>query len=257
MSDHKNNSFLPHQDEQRVETGVLKDRNSSDEGIESSDEVQQRKKRQHRKVPPELKQGVLNDQNSSDEGIESSEEVQPTSPPKWKKRQHRKVPPQIKQVCTKKMPVGIVVLFILIPCLVFTLISIPSKNQMGDAAPLPCSLDWIWYRRRCYYFSVAERNWTSSQNFCFLHNASLAMLTDEEKDFIHLLKGRDSFWIGLRRSPGQPWKWPNGDHATLEVLGDGGDCAYLDNDFQASSSRCSTPLRWMCSKPDASEKRTE
>ena len=38
------------------------------------------------------------------------------------------------------------------------------------------------------------------------------------QDFIHLLKGKDAFWIGLRRSPGQPWTWLNGDIATWVLL---------------------------------------
>nr|XP_020633108.1 C-type lectin domain family 2 member D-like [Pogona vitticeps] len=143
----------------------------------------------------------------------------------------------------------------LVLCIIFVvlfhLLKKPSDGEVPHPCHTPpCPTHWFWYQGMCYYFSEGEKNWTSSQDFCFSHNASLARITKEETDFIHLLKGKDAFWIGLRRSPGQPWTWLNGDIATLEVLGDGGDCAYLDNEFRAISARCRTTFRWMCSKPD-------
>uniref|UniRef100_A0ABM5FIM0 C-type lectin domain family 2 member D-like n=1 Tax=Pogona vitticeps TaxID=103695 RepID=A0ABM5FIM0_9SAUR len=161
-------------------------------------------------------------------------------------------------VCTKRH--GILVSFNLILWIIFTVfyLRILSEKPSCGEVPLPrhsppCPPRWIWYQGNCYYFSEEERNWSSSQDFCSSHHASLARITNEENDFIHLLKGRDPFWIGLRKFPGQPWKWLNEDIAVLEVLGDGGDCAYLDNEFRASSARCRTTFHWMCSKPDVSE----
>lgn len=43
-----------------------------------------------------------------------------------------------------------------------------------------CPFDWIRYRGKCYYFSVAEGNWTSSQDNCSALGASLAMLDSME-----------------------------------------------------------------------------
>uniref|UniRef100_A0ABM5FIK7 C-type lectin domain family 2 member A-like n=1 Tax=Pogona vitticeps TaxID=103695 RepID=A0ABM5FIK7_9SAUR len=173
---------------------------------------------------------------------------------KWKQRKIGS-----NGVFTKKVAVGSIVLLAVL-CLIFFVLFLVclNKEPSGGDVPLPrhsppCPPHWFWYQRKCYYFSEGEKNWTSSKDFCFSHDASLARITDEEMDFIHLLKGKDAFWIGLRRSPGQPWTWLNGDTAVLEVRGDGGDCAYLDNEFRASSARCRTTFRWMCSKPDVSE----
>nr|XP_020634155.1 uncharacterized protein LOC110070780 isoform X2 [Pogona vitticeps] len=160
---------------------------------------------------PDLKQ---------DEDIPLSEaEDQTPSAPIRNESLLRKPPfRQLKKVWTKKLPAGNVVLLILILCIIFTVIYQNKKPSGGDV-PLPhhsppCPPRWIWYQGNCYYFSKEERNWSSSQDFCSSHHASLARITNEENDFIHLLKGRDPFWIGLRRFPGQPWTWLNGDIAT-------------------------------------------
>ncbi|XP_075769641.1 C-type lectin domain family 2 member D-like isoform X3 [Pelodiscus sinensis] len=66
------------------------------------------------------------------------------------------------------------------------------------------------------------------------------------------LGGRLDHWIGLRKDAGGVWRWVNGtefDHR-FEIQG-GADCAYLDDDLNVSSSSCSTPRKWLCSKPDA------
>ncbi|XP_053149375.1 C-type lectin domain family 2 member D-like [Hemicordylus capensis] len=119
----------------------------------------------------------------------------------------------------------------------------------------PCRNDWIGYQGKCYYFSKEEKNWKSSQDFCSSYNASLVRIENEEMDFVSLYKCRDIYWIDLRREKtGQPWKWSNGKHSTLKVLGDGGNCAYLTNaaEIEASSSGCDTTThRWICSKSDA------
>ncbi|XP_066469171.1 C-type lectin domain family 2 member D-like [Tiliqua scincoides] len=114
-----------------------------------------------------------------------------------------------------------------------------------------CPHNWVGFQGRCYYFSREEKNWTSSQSFCHSQQASLARIESEQKDFINLFKLKYTYWIGLRRKPGQPWKWLNEEKATLPVMGDGGDCAYLNDEVKASSSRCSTEHHWMCSKADA------
>uniref|UniRef100_A0ABM5FIL3 Killer cell lectin-like receptor subfamily E member 1 n=1 Tax=Pogona vitticeps TaxID=103695 RepID=A0ABM5FIL3_9SAUR len=126
-------------------------------------------------------------------------------------------------VCTKKMRVGFSVLFLgFVLCIIFfvffRLHNKPSDGEVPHPCHTPpCPTDWFWYQGKCYYFSEGEKNWTSSQDFCFSNNASLARITKEETDFIHLLKGKDAFWIGLRRSPGQPWTWLNGDIATIDT----------------------------------------
>ncbi|KAG6920643.1 C-type lectin domain family 2 member D [Chelydra serpentina] len=51
---------------------------------------------------------------------------------------------------------------------------------------VPCCLEgWVGYGGKCYYFSKEAKNWDSSQHFCSLFNASLAVIdTQQEKDFM-------------------------------------------------------------------------
>ncbi|XP_066473041.1 C-type lectin domain family 2 member B-like [Tiliqua scincoides] len=115
----------------------------------------------------------------------------------------------------------------------------------------PCPRHWIDYEGKCYFFSREKRNWTSSQNFCSSFNASLARIEIGEKDFVMRLKCKDISWIGLWRNSDNSWLWSDGEMSILEVIGEGGDCAYLDNEGKAISSGCHTKLPWICSKPAA------
>lgn len=42
-----------------------------------------------------------------------------------------------------------------------------------------CSSGWIGYERKCYFFSVEERNWTSCHSFCISNNSSLAVIKNK------------------------------------------------------------------------------
>ncbi|XP_039197785.1 C-type lectin domain family 2 member D-like [Crotalus tigris] len=114
----------------------------------------------------------------------------------------------------------------------------------------PCPPDWIGHQKKCFYFSNEEKNWTASQEFCSSYNASLAIIENEELDFVQRYKGSSPHWIGFKREPGQDWKWINGNASTWTVLGDGGNCAFLNDEGKASSSMCRTAHHWICSKPD-------
>ncbi|XP_026546683.1 C-type lectin domain family 2 member D-like, partial [Notechis scutatus] len=120
----------------------------------------------------------------------------------------------------------------------------------SEPGRLPCPTDWIGYQKKCFYFSDKEETWSASKHFCSLYNATLAIIENEEKDFVQRYKGSISHWIGLHREPEQPWTWVNGSVSTWEVLGDGGNCAYMNDEGKASCSRCSTHHHWICSKPD-------
>uniref|UniRef100_A0A8C8AF00 Uncharacterized protein n=1 Tax=Otus sunia TaxID=257818 RepID=A0A8C8AF00_9STRI len=59
----------------------------------------------------------------------------------------------------------------------------PSRTRAFQPRPQPCfrcPSDWISYRRKCYYFSEAEGNWTSSRDNCSALGASLALLDSVE-----------------------------------------------------------------------------
>ncbi|XP_060617033.2 C-type lectin domain family 2 member B-like [Anolis sagrei] len=112
-----------------------------------------------------------------------------------------------------------------------------------------CPTDWIGYNEKCYHFSKEERNWTSSESFCTQYKASLATINTELQELMAPFKARYIYWIGLRREPGQDWKWTSGEISRMEVIGqNGGDCAYLNDEFKPSTSRCSHEHHWICSK---------
>ncbi|XP_008919953.1 C-type lectin domain family 2 member D [Manacus vitellinus] len=115
-----------------------------------------------------------------------------------------------------------------------------------------CPFDWIRYRGKCYYFSEAAGNWTSSQDNCSALGASLAILDSmEDLSFVMRYKGISEHWIGLlRKDEEQPWQWVNQSLLShLFQIHGGGLCAYLD-DNGLSSSYCSTERSWICNKPE-------
>ncbi|NXC78165.1 CLC2E protein, partial [Anhinga anhinga] len=117
---------------------------------------------------------------------------------------------------------------------------------------LRCPFDWIGYRGKCYYFSEAEANWTSSRDNCSALGASLATLDGaEDLSFVMRYKGTSEHWIGLsREDEEQPWKWINNSPlAPLFQIRGGGLCAHL-SDTGLSASRCSAARTWVCNKPE-------
>ncbi|TFJ97370.1 latrophilin-3-like [Platysternon megacephalum] len=139
-------------------------------------------------------------------------------------------------------------------------VGVPGEwvEKSKPSPPCPPTASWCpdgWFRSqgKCYYFSKAEGNWTYSQNNCSSHAASLAGIDNlRVLGFLLPYKGKLDHWIGLWKDTSQIWKWANGtefDHR-FEIQG-GADCAFLDEELTVSSSSCSTPRKWMCSKPDA------
>ncbi|XP_075268231.1 C-type lectin domain family 2 member B-like [Opisthocomus hoazin] len=133
--------------------------------------------------------------------------------------------------------------------------AITFAAQAFQPRPRPCfrcPFDWIGYRGKCYYFSEAEGNWTSSQDNCSALGASLAVLDSvEDLSFVMRYKGISEHWLGLsREAEEQPWTWVNNSHLSpLFQIRGGGLCAYL-NDNGLSSSRCSTERSWVCNQPE-------
>ncbi|NWR81100.1 CLC2E protein, partial [Centropus unirufus] len=117
---------------------------------------------------------------------------------------------------------------------------------------LRCPFDWIGYRGKCYWFSEAEGNWTSSQDNCSALGASLAVLDSvQDLSFVTRYKGALEHWIGLsREDEEQPWKWVNNSHLSqLFQIHGGGLCAHV-GDEGLSSSCCSAVRSWVCTKPE-------
>ncbi|XP_058026087.1 C-type lectin domain family 2 member B-like [Ahaetulla prasina] len=146
----------------------------------------------------------------------------------------------------KKAIIGIVVSYLIFGCFFFFLGTLLPLSCQQDATD--CPPDWITHQGHCYKFSREEKNWKESQNSCILHKASLAKITKEEMAIVRVFTRDHIFWIGLRREPDQPWKWLDGENSMLEIMGNAGDCAFLNNDATASSGRCNTEHRYICKK---------
>uniref|UniRef100_A0A674J4S5 C-type lectin domain-containing protein n=1 Tax=Terrapene triunguis TaxID=2587831 RepID=A0A674J4S5_9SAUR len=85
----------------------------------------------------------------------------------------------------------------------------PSVGPDPPVAARCCPDGWVGYGGKCYYFSEAEGTWNKSQSNCSSSGASLAAIDtpSSPQTFEWYLS---EHWIGLRREPGQPWKWTNG-----------------------------------------------
>ncbi|CAM4635834.1 unnamed protein product [Lepidochelys olivacea] len=157
------------------------------------------------------------------------------------------------KTCTIVLTVALAIMFLVLIILLAVWRPQLLSADLGLPAGPTCPDGWIGYRGRCYYFSEAERNWTCSLTHCSALSASLAEINSEqEMAFLLCYKGRFDHCIGLRRDPGQLWKWANGTKFNnLFPIGGGGDCAYLNDLSAVSSWRCSSERPWICTKPDA------
>ncbi|XP_072280447.1 C-type lectin domain family 2 member B-like [Pyxicephalus adspersus] len=147
-----------------------------------------------------------------------------------------------------------VVLNILFFAALWTVFSVREKCDICPEITIeaPCEDDWIWYRKKCYYFSKQPNEWQDSQNFCMSHNASLALFdSKEELDFLQRFKGSSDHWIGLKREDnGKLWMWTNGSIFNNMFHIDGvSPCVFLNRE-RVSSAACYSDRYWICNKPD-------
>uniref|UniRef100_H9GKG6 Uncharacterized protein n=1 Tax=Anolis carolinensis TaxID=28377 RepID=H9GKG6_ANOCA len=63
--------------------------------------------------------------------------------------------------------------------------SVRADKRCPDLLPAvladSCPDGWVGYRKKCYYFSLTEGNWTVGNIYCSSHNASLAVI-DSQKE---------------------------------------------------------------------------
>uniref|UniRef100_A0A8B9P9A0 C-type lectin domain-containing protein n=1 Tax=Apteryx owenii TaxID=8824 RepID=A0A8B9P9A0_APTOW len=136
---------------------------------------------------------------------------------------------------------------VLLVCIAVGAVIWCSRPQTTGAAALGCRDGWIGYRGICYYVSLEEASWESSQHNCSLLGASLAVLKREwEVPFLRELKGSADCWLGLRRQDGR-LVWVNNTiyNETFPVHGQGA-CAYM-SDAAIASSSCSQLRPYICS----------
>ncbi|XP_075594557.1 early activation antigen CD69-like [Balearica regulorum gibbericeps] len=175
----------------------------------------------------------------------------PEAPGHRGKRTHRRALGR----CCALHPVCVLVVAVLVAVILAlaAILAVQSAGRHeGHPAPvLACPDDWVGYRDVCYYLSTAEGSWEWSQEQCFSHGASLAVLQREwEMEFLSRLKDNADFWLGLQR-PGEHLEWVDGSsfNQTIPVHSQGA-CLYL-NDNAVSSSSCSQQRPYICSKPQA------
>uniref|UniRef100_A0A674J224 C-type lectin domain-containing protein n=1 Tax=Terrapene triunguis TaxID=2587831 RepID=A0A674J224_9SAUR len=156
------------------------------------------------------------------------------------------------QYNTHTHPVTVEALTCYYPCALPGAAIKPDMAALRASAASCCPEGWIASQGKCYYYSEAEGNWKSGQNYCASHGASLAANSSLEalKTTMHH-KGPSNHWVGLRREPGQPWRWGTGlnDLSRSFPVRGAGLCAYLD-DGVVNSAGCDTERKWACSKPD-------
>ncbi|XP_075581478.1 uncharacterized protein LOC142596260 [Pelecanus crispus] len=156
-------------------------------------------------------------------------------------------------------PVCAMVVAVLVVLVVALAVAVQSAGRHGGNPDLPaagvldCPEGWVGYHNVCYYLSnsTEKGSWEWSQEQCSSLGASLAMLKmGWEMEFVLRLKGRDDYWIGLRRR-GERLEWVDGSsfNQTFPVQGQE-PCLYLNNNDLVSSS-CSLDRPYVCSKPQA------
>ncbi|XP_077781326.1 uncharacterized protein LOC114592787 [Podarcis muralis] len=159
----------------------------------------------------------------------------------------------------RRQTICIIILLVIMVILIIVIVilSILLGAGAGKAPEQPvcsckehaCPSGWKAYEQKCYYFSDVEKNWTLSQSFCASQKASLAVLeSEDEMLFVMGLKGKDPFWIGVSREPGQRWNWLHGNSSALDVSGNGGNCAYLHDEHKPNFLKCRNEHHFICTK---------
>uniref|UniRef100_A0A8I5MVN3 CD69 molecule n=1 Tax=Papio anubis TaxID=9555 RepID=A0A8I5MVN3_PAPAN len=124
---------------------------------------------------------------------------------------HREGSFQVPVLCAVMNVVFITILIIALIALSVGQYNCPGQytfSMPSDSHAASCSDDWVSYQRKCYFISTVKRSWTSAQNACSEHGATLAVI-DSVKDmnFLKRYAGGDEHWVGLKKEPGHPWKW--------------------------------------------------
>ncbi|XP_044130350.1 C-type lectin domain family 2 member B-like [Bufo gargarizans] len=130
---------------------------------------------------------------------------------------------------------------------------ITITNEARNQNPVPCEDDWIWYRGKCYYFSKQRDTWNNSQKFCISHNASLALIDNQEElNFLVWGKCLDNYWIGLRRTEdNKAWIWTNGTLYNESLFTvqrssqENVECVFLNHDGVRSKTGAAD-YKWIC-----------
>ncbi|XP_074872469.1 uncharacterized protein LOC142024404 [Carettochelys insculpta] len=137
---------------------------------------------------------------------------------------------------------------------VFARASVKPDGPEPQASASPCCPEgWLGALGHCFYLSEEEGTWSTGQNYCTSHTASLAAHGSfQALNTLVRQTGSANHWLGLRREPGQPWRWVDGTafNHQQEVPG-AGRCAYLAAGA-LSSAGCHTARGWACRREPGS-----
>ncbi|XP_036968754.1 CD209 antigen-like protein C isoform X2 [Acanthopagrus latus] len=142
-------------------------------------------------------------------------------------------------------------------------LSLMLQTVTQDSRCRVCPDGWLWWRSRCYFFSVGlqeNRQWNESAEFCRKHNSSLVVIKDSgEMEFIQGVMRtfpRVPFlWVGLTdaEQEGQ-WLWWDGTDIqhymplTVEWDADHRDCADLRGGGSLFAASCEAYGPWACQR---------
>nr|XP_028576888.1 C-type lectin domain family 2 member D-like [Podarcis muralis] len=163
-------------------------------------------------------------------------------------RQRAVMTPRVDRTpCTRPSPQTIFIIILIV--IIVILIILLGTGAVCSCKAHACPSGWKAYEQKCYYFSDVEKNWTLSQSFCASQKASLAVLeSEDEMHFVMGLKGKNSFWIGVSREPGQCRKCLHGNSSALDVSGNEGNCPSLHDEPKPNFLRCSNEHHFICAK---------
>ncbi|XP_054552757.1 C-type lectin domain family 2 member B-like, partial [Talpa occidentalis] len=118
---------------------------------------------------------------------------------------------------------------------------IPKGDIKPHSSQGTCPDEWIFYRKKCYFFSKEEKDWNSSRHICLTQHAALTGI-DDQIEMVFLLKHKctGDHWIGLEiksTTEKETWYYVSGNEG----------CGYLHENGVATA-RCYTERKWICEK---------
>ncbi|XP_060616839.2 C-type lectin domain family 5 member A-like [Anolis sagrei] len=111
-----------------------------------------------------------------------------------------------------------------------------------------CSIRWVPFDGKCYYFSAVEKTWDESKQDCAQSNSHLAIINNNaERIFLQNKTQNAHYFLGLTHK-GQ-WTWMDNTKFDPNIFKifhmENSDCA-LVGFKRFSSQSCSVSSRWIC-----------
>ncbi|ETE63825.1 Early activation antigen CD69, partial [Ophiophagus hannah] len=95
----------------------------------------------------------------------------------WNAHRNKAVIPKGQKIAVAFVTTTLILVIISLAVFIITKQCLPCHSTISGA----CPDFWIGYRRKCFYVSKEERNWSLSLETCSSFNASLAVI-DTQKE---------------------------------------------------------------------------